>query len=85
MKTTLDIPDAVFRRAKAHAAARGVSLRAFVTEAVEHQLRSTQGRRGGQPAWKTLSGGLRRLRRETARLRRIVDEEFETIEPEDAG
>jgi hypothetical protein len=37
MKTTLEIPDAIFRRAKA-AAERGIALRQFVTEAVKDKL-----------------------------------------------
>ena len=38
MKTTLEIPDPIFRRAKSVAAQRGVALRVFVTEAVEEKL-----------------------------------------------
>jgi hypothetical protein len=38
MKTTLEIPDAVFRRAKSAAAERGIPLREFVTEAVRDKL-----------------------------------------------
>ena len=32
MKTTLEIPDPIFRRAKSVAAQRGIPLRAFVTD-----------------------------------------------------
>ena len=38
MNTTLEIPDAVFRRAQSKAAAQGVPLRLFVTEAVEEKI-----------------------------------------------
>ncbi|MGO9270057.1 MAG: hypothetical protein ACLQOO_07365 [Terriglobia bacterium] len=38
MKTTLEIPDGIFRRAKAKAAGRRISLRQFVTEAVAEKL-----------------------------------------------
>ncbi len=41
MKTTLEIPDPVFRRAKSVAAARGIPLREFVT-------RSGQGQAGSR-------------------------------------
>ena len=39
MKTTLEIPDAIFRRAKSVAAERGIPLREFVTEAVKGEYR----------------------------------------------
>jgi hypothetical protein len=35
MKTTLEIPDAIFRRTKSRAAERGVPLRQFAAAAVE--------------------------------------------------
>ena len=38
MKTTLEIPDFVFRRAKAVAAELGIPLREFVTQAVKEKL-----------------------------------------------
>ena len=38
MKTTVDLPDPLFRKAKATAAQRGISLKRFLTEAVEQKL-----------------------------------------------
>ena len=38
MKTTLEIPDALFRRAKSMAAERGIPFRQFVTDAVRDKL-----------------------------------------------
>jgi hypothetical protein len=38
MRTTIDIPDALFLRAKATAAARGLTLKQFVVNAVEHEI-----------------------------------------------
>jgi hypothetical protein len=38
MKTTIDLPDPIFRRAKATAAGEGVSLKTFITRAVENSL-----------------------------------------------
>ena len=40
MKTTIDLPDLLFRKAKATAAERGISLKTFITEAVETRLSS---------------------------------------------
>lgn len=80
MKTTLEIPDAIFRRAKALAAERGIPFRALVSEAVVDKLQVETGR--GKP-WMTAFGRLRHLRRETARINRRIEREFEQIEPED--
>lgn len=38
MKTTIDLPDLLFRKVKAAAAAEGVSLKTFITGAVEQRL-----------------------------------------------
>jgi hypothetical protein len=81
MKTTLEIPDAVFRKAKAKAAEQGIPLRQFVTEAVEERLKAETVSQ--DKPWMKMAGGLRHLHKETARIMRIIDEEFETIEPED--
>lgn len=81
MKTTLEIPDAVFRRAKAAAAERGIPLREFVTEAVRDKL-VTDAKATEKP-WMASFGKLRHLRKETARINRIIEKEFEQIEAED--
>ncbi len=83
MKTTIEIPDPLFRRAKAAAAVRGVTLKQYFTEAVEQRLREREHR--GRPSWKSLSGRLAPLRRETARIGRLIDDEFEQIDIEDAS
>lgn len=83
MKTTLEIPDPVFRRAKAKAAERGQALRAFVTEALQEKL-AGPAEPGRQPApFMKGFGQLRSLRRETARIQRVIGREFDVVEPED--
>ena len=81
MKTTLEIPDPIFRRAKSVAAQRGVALRVFVTEAVEEKLAATSNKE--EKPWVRLAGGLKHLRKETARINIIMKREFEQIDPED--
>ena len=81
MKTTLEIPDLIFRRAKSVAAERGIPLREFVTEAVKDKLAS-EDKTANKP-WVKLAGGLRHLHKETQRINQIIEEEFEQIEPED--
>jgi hypothetical protein len=81
VKTTLEIPDPIFRRAKSVAAQRGVALRVFVTEAVEEKLAATSNKE--QKPWVRLAGGLKHLHKETLRIDQIMKREFEQIEPED--
>src|ERR1700721_1811287 len=81
MKTTLEIPDAIFRRAKTVAAERGIPFRALVSEALSDKLRA-QRDRDSKPWMKTF-GKLRHLHKETARINRIMEEEFDQVETED--
>lgn len=49
MKTTIDIPGPLYRRAKIRAAERGESLREVVVKALELSLDRTQGGAGDPP------------------------------------
>jgi hypothetical protein len=80
MKTTLEIPDSIFRRAKSVAAERGIPLRALISEALAEKLRADDGK--GKP-WMAAFGKLRHLRKETGKINRAIEEEFERIEAED--
>jgi hypothetical protein len=82
MKTTVELPDELFRRAKATAAARGLSLKQYFSQALEERLRS-EGLRVAEPAWKKLAGQLAPLRKETRRIQERIDEEFGHIDEED--
>ena len=81
MKTTIELPDQLLRRAKALAANEGRTLKELFSEALEERLRG--GATPAQPAWKSLSGGLASLRAETTRIQRRIDEEFERVDEED--
>lgn len=84
MKTTLEFPDPLFRKAKATAAERGQSLKEFVTEALRDKLVLDTGRAyASEPEWMKGFGTLKRLHKETARVQSLVDREFEVIESED--
>ena len=84
MKTTLELPDPLFRKAKATAAERGQSLKEFVTEALRDKLVLDTGKaHGNEPEWMKGFGKLKRLHKETVRVQSVVDHEFEVIEPED--
>ena len=78
MKTTLEIPDFLFRRAKSLAAERGIPLRQFVTEAVQEKLKTTSQ----EKPWMKHVGKLKHLRKERKRIEQRVEETFEQIDPE---
>ncbi len=80
MKTTVEIPDSLFRRAKSAAAQRGIPLRELVSEALADKLSAS---RSQERPWMRSFGGLRALRKESARINRIVEEEFGGVELED--
>ena len=84
MKTTIEIPDPLFRLAKSRAAERGQTLKDFVTEALQEKLATNMHKlRPGEPEWMRGFGKLRRLRKETGRIQARIDQAFEVIEPED--
>ncbi len=78
MKTTLEIPDFLFRRAKSVAAERGIPLRQFVTEAVQDKLKVTSQ----EKPWMKHLGRLKYLRKESREIEKRVEEAFEQIDPE---
>jgi hypothetical protein len=80
MKTTLELPDALFRRAKSVAAQRGIPFRELVSEALAEKL--ALGAAEDRP-WMRMFGKLRGLREESARINGIIKREFDRIEPED--
>jgi hypothetical protein len=84
MKTTIEIPENLFRKAKSTAAERGQTLKELFTEALREKLHKPREQSNrGQPEWMEGFGKLRRLRTETARVQRRIDDTFEVIEPED--
>lgn len=81
VKTTIELPDPLFRRAKARAAERGQTLKQLVTEALQEKLASKSRR--SEPDWMQGFGKLERLHKETERIQARIDEAFEVLEPED--
>ena len=84
MKTTIEIPDQLFRKAKSKAAERGQTLKQLFTEALQEKLAINVSKgQPGEPEWMEGFGKLRRLRKETGRIQARIDEIFDVIEPED--
>jgi hypothetical protein len=77
VKTTIEIPDVLLRRAKSAAAVRGVPLGTFVSEALADKLRA-----GGErdKPWMKTFGKLRSLHKETVRINQIIAQEFSRLD-----
>lgn len=80
MKTTLEIPDDLFRQAKAIAALRGESLKDFVTTALKGHLQTQVAEAPRERDWRSVFGGARH--EEVEEIDRIVAEEFERVDPD---
>jgi hypothetical protein len=80
VKTTLEIPDRIFRRAKSAAAEQGIPFREFVTQAVREKLFAKL--ESSERPWVKRMGKLKRLRKESARINRLIEEDSERIDPE---
>ena len=76
MKTTLEMPDFLFRRAKSVAAERGILLRQFVTEAFHEKLKTTPT----EKPWMKHLRKLNHIRKERKRIENHVDDTFEQID-----
>jgi len=86
MKTTIELPEALFRRAKSMAAQEGVTLKQLLTQALESRLDvrgSACDGKAAAPRWMRAYGALRHLRQERTAIDRAIEFEFEKIEPED--
>lgn len=81
MKTTLEIPDPLFRRAKSIAARDGKSLKQFVNEALVEKLKADPS--PAKPEWLKLFGSMKTHRAELRRIEAAIADEFERIDPED--
>lgn len=84
MKTTIELPDALFREAKATAARRGTALKEFVREALEEKLsREELGVDRGTRPLKWPVPPLKLDQGEAEAMDQAIEEAFERIEPDD--
>ena len=86
MKTTIELPDAAFRQAKVFASSRGITLKQLFTEALEEKLRrpaAADEGTGREPPWMAGFGMLSDLENENRRITGMIEDEFETLAPDD--
>lgn len=80
MKTTLELPDEIFRRTKAAAALRGESLKELVTRALQAYLDRRPPEAPVQRGWRSVFGKARR--KAVEQVDAVVSAELERIEPD---
>ena len=86
MKTTIELPDAMFRQAKALTATRGVTLKQLFAEALDDRLRRCARANpadDAEPPWMAGFGVLSDLSDENRRILDVIEAEFERLSPED--
>ena len=85
MKTTIELPDELFREVKATAARRGVALREYVRQALVEKLsqQDLYKVRDAPPQWPVPPLDPPLSREEAALIDKAIEDAFEQIEPED--
>lgn len=79
MKTTIDIPDELFKRAKATAALQGESLRELICGALETRLAAVAPPRTDRPGWRSVFGLADP--KAVARIDAVIESDLEQIDP----
>lgn len=79
MKTTIDLPDELFRKAKATAALRGESLKQLISTALKLEL-SRVAAMNEDSGWQQCFGAA--TSQQVAEVDRIVDQELAQIDEE---
>jgi hypothetical protein len=85
VKTTLDLPDELFREVKSTAAKRGVLMKEFITEALTEKLALSVEKPDPKP-WMALAGCAANdpeMRAELRRIDKIIEEEFGQVDEAD--
>lgn len=84
MRTSIELPDPLFREVKATAARQGMRLKDYITEALQDKL--TKRPNPTEKPWMKFAGIAANdpeMVAELMRLERIVEENFEQIEEEE--
>ena len=80
MRTTIQLPDELFRTAKAHAALRGQSLKELFTEALRSHL-DTHTAESPQFGWRSVFGTANA--KDLSQVDQIIEDDLEEIDLED--
>ena len=85
MKTTIEMPDTLFRKIKSVSASKGMSLKDFITDALKAKL-AVDVARGDDDLFLIGFGAFsstNQMRNETKVIQKKIDEEFSLIDPQE--
>lgn len=81
MRTSIDIPDELFRKAKVRAAEKGLTLKDLIVSGLSKEIEvSTENR---EAVWGQFFGAFKDNPEVIDELDRVIEEEFGQIDPED--
>ncbi len=80
MKTTLDVPDGLYRQIKARAALKGQTIRAFFLDAIQAKLRAERDGGNKTTGWRCVFG--KATKDDVAQLQQVLDDEFSKFDAE---
>ena len=83
VKTTIELPDTLYRKLKSTAAEEGRSIKQILKEAITERLRRGPSAGPSAKPWEAAFGGLKSLHRENLRMERLIEAEFEKIDEEE--
>jgi predicted transcriptional regulator len=81
MKTTVEVPDRLYRQVKALAAVRGQTMKAFFLDALRDKLATEMDKGKSEDGWMSVFGKAKKS--DIEKIQRLIDEEFSHIDPED--
>ena len=78
MKTTVDVPDNLYRQIKARAALKGQTIKAFLLDALREKLGTTSPEPQEEAGWRAVFG--KGDKEAIAEVQSIIDEEHSQID-----
>jgi metal-responsive CopG/Arc/MetJ family transcriptional regulator len=81
MKTTVEVPDKLYRQVKALAALRGQTMKAFFVDALRDKVITEKDKDKNGAGWMSVFGKAKK--EDMEKLQRYIDAEFSHIDPED--
>jgi hypothetical protein len=81
MKTTLDVPDSLYRQIKARAALKGQTIRSFFLDAIQDKLRVEREGSDKTTGWRSVFG--KANKDDISQLQQLLDDDFSAIDTEE--